>query len=157
MCTVKKTDRTCIICERKLIGRSDKVFCDISCKNKYHAEIRKTKNRLAKDTFDILSSNWYILTGLMQENKDKLLVNKMVLDKLGFRFNYVSEVRSKGQNIVYSLFNMSYRSVKNNLLYVEKIKPANHLISPYLFKRWERKIAFQKLEDNRGSTPGVLN
>ena len=148
MCTDKRTDRSCIICERKLIGRSDKVFCDIQCKNKYHAEIRKTKNRLAKDTFAILSSNWYILAGLMQEDKDKLLVNKMVLDKLGFRFNYVSEVKNKGHNVTFHLFNMSYRPVKNNMVYVEKIKSARDQISPYLFKRWERKIAVQKLEDH---------
>ncbi|MGV3631341.1 MAG: hypothetical protein ACO1O6_09045 [Bacteroidota bacterium] len=153
MCTTIKAERTCIICEHKLIGRSDKVFCDIRCKNKYHAEIRKTKNRIAKDSFEILSSNWYILTGLMQENKDKLLLDKTILDKMGFRFNYVSEVKNKGHNVHYRLFNISYRPVKHNLVYIEKIKSAGNLISPYLFKRWERKIALKNLENNLASSP----
>lgn len=152
MCT-SKTERTCIICERKLIGRSDKVFCDIKCKNKYHAEIRKTKNLLAKDTFEILCSNWYILTGLMQENKNKLLVNKTVLDKLGFRFNYVSEVKNKGHNLDYYLFNISYRRLKHQLVYVEKIKAPANAVSPYLFKRWERKIDLKNFKDNLGLNP----
>jgi hypothetical protein len=35
------TNRLCCVCDKPLYGRSDKVFCDIRCKNTYHAEIRK--------------------------------------------------------------------------------------------------------------------
>ena len=146
MCATKSSEkiRTCVICERTLVGRSDKVFCDIQCKNKYHTELRKTKNRISNDTFEILTQNWVILQGLMQKGNSKMVVSKIVLERLNFNFTYATKAQRSGYSLDYFLFNFKYRFLKHNSIYIEKEKSLT-VENNYLFKRWERKIDLLKL------------
>lgn len=150
MCATKSnnSDRTCIICGEKLIGRSDKVFCNIKCNNQYHIVLRRTKNQIAKDTFDIITHNWYVLTGLLQKEKDKMIVEKMILHKLKFNFSFASKVENKNNEIDYFIFDLKYRIVKHNHVYIERCRVPHNEISIYLFKRWERRMQILNILPN---------
>lgn len=145
MCTTKSSKkRTCVICERILIGRSDKVFCDIQCKNNYHSKLRKTKNRISKDTFEILTQNWVILQGMMQEKNQKMVVSRLVLERLNFNFTYATKVEQSKHSLDFFVFDFKYRFLKHDSIFIEKektLREENH----YLFKRWERKIELLKI------------
>lgn len=138
-------ERTCIICGDELIGRSDKVFCNIKCKNHYHIVLKRTKNQIAKDTFDIITNNWDILNGLLQNEKDKMLLEKMVLDKLKFNFSFASKVETRNNVVDYYVFDLKYRFVKHNHIFIERTKVSKNQISIYLFKRWQRKMQILNL------------
>jgi len=79
-----KERRTCIVCEIEIYGRSDKVFCDIKCKNHYHAEIRKSAKTISAETIKALHKNWQILTSLIGGASDHLIINKLALARHGF-------------------------------------------------------------------------
>src|SRR5690606_19540981 len=96
--------RLCCVCDKPLYGRSDKVFCDIHCKNKYNSEVRKhTKNATSVSTA-IMHKNYQILCHLMVKKCTKYLISKKELQKRGFCFEVVSGVRITPYGIKYKLF-----------------------------------------------------
>jgi len=128
-------NRTCIICEKQLYGRSDKVFCDIHCKNKYHSEIRKTTRTVSAETLKMLQQNWVILAGLMTDNCDRFILKKVTLERLGFKFDTISHVESRGLQLRYSVFEFSYYfGHQGNVVVTKDIQQES--VSPFLFKRW---------------------
>jgi len=54
-------DRKCKICQKKIVGRSDKIFCDIRCKNQYHQHLRFITKKAAIEINSYLRRNYVIL------------------------------------------------------------------------------------------------
>lgn len=133
--STQQVDRICIVCSKKIYGRSDKVFCDITCKNYYHSEVRKTTRTITSETLKILKRNFIILEGFMTEKADKFTIQKVKLEKEGFKFQYVTNFLQHKRHITYSLFNLDYFIGNNNQIVVRRKQSASK-ISPYLFKRW---------------------
>lgn len=141
MCKTSNSHRQCVICNKQLIGRSDKRFCDIKCKNYYHSEVRKSTRTITSETLKILSKNVIILYGILGEEKDSCLIDKLALERLGFHFNYVTDAESKYGTIHYSV-DFTYRVVKKKRVLIT-IDRKRKTISPFIFKRWSREIAEQ--------------
>jgi hypothetical protein len=138
----KKRSRTCVICNAKLIGRSDKVFCDIKCKNKYHSEVRKSTKTLASETQKILMKNYIILAGVMNEKNDNFIVKKQVLDSLGFNFDFVTRVEGRGGKIAFFIYEYRFEYSKTDLVIVSR-DFQSHPVSPFLFKRWKHIMPYK--------------
>jgi predicted nucleic acid-binding Zn ribbon protein len=132
--------RQCVICNKQLIGRSDKRFCDIKCKNYYHSEVRKSVKTIASETMKVLAKNIVILEGVMGEEKNSCLIDTLALERLGFRFNYITDVGQKYGITNYSVFGFNYRFVKNKRVEIT-IDRKRSPISPFIFKRWSREIS----------------
>jgi hypothetical protein len=58
----KDLNRLCCVCDKPLYGRSDKVFCDVKCKNIYHAEIRNYLKKSA--TFKPINSTGFFIENI---------------------------------------------------------------------------------------------
>ena len=127
--------RRCLVCEKKLIGRSDKIFCDIHCKNYYHSEIRKSTRSFTNETIRFLKRNYVILEGFMTDKANKFSIHKTKLEREGFKFQYVTHFVENKNFTQFSLFNFDYCLGKNNRIVVRR-KQQNATISPFLFKRW---------------------
>lgn len=141
MCQQKENfERQCVICNRQLHGRSDKRFCDITCKNTYHREIRKSVKALQAETMKMLTKNFIILSGLMGEENNACIVDKLVLQKAGFHFNCVTDAETKGGIIHYGVFHFTYRYSHQKRIYIT-IDRERKSVSPFLFKRWNMEIA----------------
>ena len=138
----KKLSRNCVICNAKLIGRSDKVFCDIKCKNKYHSEVRKSTKTLASETQKIITKNYIILAGVMNENNDNFIVKKQVLDSLGFNFDFVTRVEGRGGKISFFIYEYIFEYSKTDLVIVSR-DFQSHAVSPFLFKRWKHIMPYK--------------
>lgn len=95
MCQTINKQRQCVICEKQLYGRSDKRFCTIKCKNFYHGEVRRSMKTVNAETMKILTKNAVILTGIMGKECDHFVIDKLSLERHGFRFNYVTDVMMK--------------------------------------------------------------
>lgn len=136
-----KNQRTCIVCEKFLFGRSDKVFCDIQCKNKYHSELTKSKKTIANETFKILAKNWTILSSLMSSSADELYIDKVELARHGFDFTTVSGADITTKNIHFDVFEYTwcYRSNQQiKITFNKKQTP----VSPFIFKRWRYRYSY---------------
>jgi hypothetical protein len=99
--------RICKICANRVIGRSDKIFCAIKCKNIYHVDLRAMTALAAKDIDKILHRNRSIILELLGENRAHLKIKRLELDKKNFHYNYYTHqnINKKGKtyNWLYDL------------------------------------------------------
>ena len=136
--------RQCVICNRRLIGRSDKVFCDIRCKNYYHAEIRKSARTVVRETVSILKNNYIIITGLMGADADKMTIDRLPLEKSGFNFNHITGVRLDSAIPIYYVFEYAFSLLENNRVEFH-VDTGREVFSPFVFRRWARKFTETKI------------
>ena len=139
----KKEERKCCVCDKKIFGRSDKVFCDIHCKNKYHAEMRKHTKTASAETTKILNKNYAILCVLLGENCKRFKVKKLHLETHGFNFQTISglEKTTLGQKMKIYEFSWYYSKDDNIVVLRDSEQSA---ISPFVYKRWENQ--YKKLQ-----------
>jgi len=91
----------CKICNKNLLGRSDKIFCSIQCKNYYHSNLRRVNRIAVHDIDTILHRNRAILLEIMGKNKSQLKVNRIILEKKKFHFKYHTHMNVNKQGKKY--------------------------------------------------------
>ncbi len=141
--TTNNSNRTCIICETNIYGRSDKVFCGIDCKNKYHSEVRKTTKTVSAETIKLINKNWKILTNLMTDKGCQLTTKKLTLQRLGFSFDVATNVHTKFGFINLGIYNYTYYITKNDKVVVMLEKEETN-ITPFLFKRLLKQFPLEQ-------------
>lgn len=133
-------ERLCCVCDTKLKGRIDKAFCDYTCKNEYHKEIRKKSKQAGNITIKRINRNYDILSLLMGENTSKYCINRMELVRLGFDFQSISGYEQNKYGLKLQVFEYSWYLTKNQNVMVYR-DPDHVPISPFVYKRWERHIS----------------
>ena len=112
------------MCKTPLRGRSDKIFCSIYCKNEYHLKLRRATAKIVKETDKILHRNRSILLEILGKNKTQKKIDRLILEKKKFRFNYFTGTyvnrRGKTYHYVYDFAWMSFSD--QEVLIVRKIK-----------------------------------
>jgi len=93
----------CKICSKLLLGRNDKLFCSIKCKNYYHVNLRKVTDKEVKDIDTILHRNRSILLEVLGKRKAQVTIQRLVLEKKNFSFKYHTHlyVNNKGKTYYY--------------------------------------------------------
>lgn len=127
----------CVICDSKLFGRSDKRFCTLKCKNKYHAELRKNNRSVSRETLKVLFKNYQVLTSLCAENCSRYKISKLVLQRKGFDFETVSGIEYNKNGLKLKVFNFFWYPGKNNVIVVG-LNTRESPVSPFVYKRLER-------------------
>ena len=79
--------KTCWQCSEEMQGRSDKKFCSTDCKNRYHIETRRSTRDAVAEIDGYLHRNWEILA-LLMGNAVKVEIDRLVLSRTGFRYEY---------------------------------------------------------------------
>lgn len=129
--------RTCCVCESKLHGRSDKVFCNIKCKNKYHSEIRQKTKTVSDETLKKLNRNYQILCFLQGEKGFDFEVSELEMIKLGFQFSIVSGYEKEPSGIKFQIYEFQYSKEKNGVLKISCIESQSD-VSPFVYRRWKK-------------------
>ncbi|MCB0634545.1 MAG: hypothetical protein R2824_05355 [Saprospiraceae bacterium] len=95
--------RRCRLCKASFYGRADKIFCTIACKNEYHVRLRRATSYAVRETDKILHRNRSILLEIMGKNKTQKKVDRLILEKKKFRFNYLTGfyINSRGKTYHY--------------------------------------------------------
>lgn len=135
--------RICCVCKKKLHGRSDKVFCDIGCKNKYHSQLRKENKTETDETTKILLRNHRILCFLQGSRCNKFEICKLELERMGFNFSVVTSYEQTKYGLKLMLFNFTWYQTAHRKIVVSRDEKQSH-IAPYLYLRW--KIHYKKFE-----------
>lgn len=131
--------RTCLVCAKKLQGRSDKIYCGIQCKNKYHAAVRSSTKGIRGEMMKTLMKNYFILEGILGEHGEEAEVSQTQLAREGFQFDHVTNVRHEGGCTRYRVFNRSYELVDSTKVRIFRNADESS-VSPLLFVRWEKKF-----------------
>ena len=107
--TNPSTQRKCKICKKEIIGRHDKIFCSIQCKNDYHVKLRRVTNRATKKIDAILHRNRSILLELMGKNTKQKKISRLFLDKKHFNYSYITSFHTnKEGKIVHHVYDFSW-------------------------------------------------
>lgn len=134
-----KPSRQCCVCDKQLYGRSDKIFCDIHCKNQYHSDVRKHTQSAAAVNTKILHKNYGILCLLLGDNHDRYVIKRLELKKLFFNFDTISGMSKNRFGLKFDVYEFSwYYSTNDNIVILQD--RAQSKISPFMYKRWERHL-----------------
>lgn len=133
-------NRTCLICAKKLHGRSDKIYCGIQCKNKYHSTVRSSTKGIKGEMMKTLMKNYYILEGFLGEEAQEAEVSQTQLAREGFQFDHITNHRKEGKSTRYRIFNREYEVVNTTKIKIYK-NSEEGVVSPLLFLRWEKKFS----------------
>lgn len=114
----------CKICNNRIYGRTDKIFCSVRCKNYYHTNLRRVTNIAVADIDIILHRNRAILLEIMGKSKTQLKINRLVLEKKKFRYKYHTHfhINSRGK-MYYHLYDFAWVEFSDDeILIVRKRK-----------------------------------
>ena len=81
----------CLECGEKIIGRSDKKFCNDACRNAFNNKQNKDSSNLMRNVNNKLRRNYRILSEANTEGKTKISLTK--LTGLGFDFNFLTQIK----------------------------------------------------------------
>lgn len=79
----------CLECGEKIVGRTDKKFCNDGCRNAYNNKHNKDSTNLMRNINNKLRKNYRILSKLNVDGKTKTTKQKLV--SLGFNFDYITQ------------------------------------------------------------------
>ena len=91
----------CKICSKGLVGRKDKLFCSVKCKNYYHVNLRKATAIVVKELDAILHRNRSILLEIMGKRKIQCTVQRKELEKKKFTFKYHTHQQTNSKGKIY--------------------------------------------------------
>jgi hypothetical protein len=140
---VKKT--LCENCGRELKGRSDKRFCDDSCRNTFNHRKRIPDNDIMSPTINILKKNRGILFQLLEQEKRTVL--KETLFELGFNFKYCTDHRTLEGVSYYFSFDVGYQKEKEGKYYLMTADYFNFLVEYFLEGNHNLKISEVEKEE----------
>ena len=92
--------KLCLNCNKEIIGRADKKFCDNQCRNEYNNSQNGQANNFIRKINRILKSNRRILADLTPQDKS-IKVSEKELTKQGFSFDYFTNTYTTKANKTY--------------------------------------------------------
>jgi len=109
----------CLECGEKIIGRSDKKFCNDACRNAYNNKQNKDSSNLMRNINNKLRKNYRILVEINVEGKTK--VTKSKLDSLGFDFEYFTNLKVYKNGSEYKfVYDYGYKLLDDDFILIVK-------------------------------------
>ena len=101
--------KACLICKKAVVGRSDKKFCSLKCKNNYYIRLRKDTDRAVAKIDKILHRNRSILLEIMGRSTSNKKVSRLILDNKKFNVDYFTgmHINTRGKAI-YRVYDFSW-------------------------------------------------
>ncbi|HLV24087.1 MAG TPA: hypothetical protein VKY36_04845 [Moheibacter sp.] len=110
----------CLECGDKIIGRSDKKFCNDGCRNAYNNKQNKDSSNVMRNINNRLRKNFRILSELnFTEGKAKTTQEKLNVED--FDFNYFTHLKTYKNGAEYRfIYNIGYKFLEDGWLLVVK-------------------------------------
>ncbi|HMS99313.1 MAG TPA: hypothetical protein PKA12_11245 [Saprospiraceae bacterium] len=110
----KSKPKTCLVCNEKILGRSDKRFCSSDCRTAYHNTRNRNATLFMSGINSILRKNRRILAELNSSGRAK--VQKEQLVEEGFKFAYhTNEFVTKSGKIYKFCYEQGYLELEPGL------------------------------------------
>ena len=92
---------SCLFCEKPIVGRTDKKFCSLACKNTYNYSRRNKTKSVTQSIDAILHRNREILDVVMGPKRKKMYIEKTELTQMGFQSEYMTGFYTNSQDKLY--------------------------------------------------------
>lgn len=106
------TTKTCLQCQKPILGRADKLFCDAQCRNAYHNRIKHGTEQYIKLINSGIRKNRRILKTLAPIGK--AIVRKDIMDAMGYNFNHFSGLFHSSKFVYYMNYEYGIRALMDN-------------------------------------------
>lgn len=94
-------EKRCLACARQLKGRTDKKFCDDTCRNNYNNRQNSDQNNFVRNINNILRKNRRILQQFMETGVPTVKVRRETLLQQGFQPRYHTHQHQTQKGQVY--------------------------------------------------------
>jgi predicted nucleic acid-binding Zn ribbon protein len=109
----------CLECGEKIIGRSDKKFCNDACRNAYNNKQNKDSTNLMRNINNKLRKNYRILVEINTDGKTKIAKSK--LESLGFDFDYFTNLKVYKNGSEYKfIYDYGYKLLEDDFVLIVK-------------------------------------
>lgn len=110
----------CLECGEKILGRSDKKFCNDACRNAYNNKQNKDHTNLMRNIHNKLRKNYRILSSLeFAEGKAKTTQAKLTAQ--GFSFEYFTSLKVYKNGAEYRfVYDIGYKFLEEGWILVVK-------------------------------------
>jgi hypothetical protein len=116
---------TCKLCKKTFVGRRDKIFCTIACKNEYHYRLRSVNQDATTQIDNILHRNRSILLEIMGKTVPKKKILRLVLDSKNFNFDYITGFHINSKNkTVHHVYDFSWISFSDQEVLIYRRRPS---------------------------------
>lgn len=95
-------EKTCLHCGEKLLGRSDKKFCDNYCRSNFNNQNTALKHSHIRNINSILRKNRRILEQLLSGDRKAMKCNREELLLRGFQFKYFTHSYTNRKGDIYN-------------------------------------------------------
>ncbi|CAM1371762.1 conserved hypothetical protein [Tenacibaculum litoreum] len=113
------SDKKCLECGDKVIGRVDKKFCSDYCRNAYNNKVNKGSKNLIRNTNNRLRKNYKILSELNISGKTKVTRRKL-FDR-GFDFKFITSLyTTKAGSTYLYVYDQGYLELDNEIYLLVK-------------------------------------
>lgn len=113
-------EHRCIECGAEILGRCDKKFCCLNCKNRYNNRRLKESKAQRLQIINKISRNYEILETLLDEAQS--FYNLEELHTLGFNNNFFTGIRHLGTRYQrYMCFDIAYHISGSKISKIERI------------------------------------
>ncbi|MCH8234205.1 MAG: hypothetical protein IIB82_16390 [Bacteroidetes bacterium] len=130
-------NQACLHCEKHIIGRIDKKFCDAWCRNTYNNKVKRENERYILLVNHFIRKNRGILKHLCPIGK--AVVRRDVLEAMGYNFRYFSNVwRSKGA-VYYMCYEYGFSPIKEGNKQKALIIQKQDYMEDYPYNPWAFK------------------
>ena len=117
-----KEERKCLACNKTLLGRVDKKFCNDYCRNTYTNQMKATPNSTVRKINHTLLKNRRVLETVLGTEETAMIAKEKLL-RQGFQFNYITHTyANKKGSIYYFCYDLGYLPLENDLFLVVKRK-----------------------------------
>ena len=118
--------KRCLHCDKEVIGRADKKFCDKQCRNEYNNTQNAVSNNYIRKVNRIIKNNRNILEDLCPKDKS-VKVHLKVLTKEGFSFDYFSNIyTTKADKTYYFCYEYGYLDLGGDYFALVYNDPSKH-------------------------------
>ncbi len=109
------SERVCLECGERIVGRLDKRFCTDACRNQYHYQANNAPINYVRNVVNALKRNRRVLSELNTGPEGKTRVHRDKLVERGFNFMYHTNVhRTKAGNTYVFCFEQGYLDLGEN-------------------------------------------
>ena len=117
----QKEDKTCLLCNKVLKGRSDKKFCDDYCRAAYNNDLKSVSNNFIRNVNNALGKNRRILENLLPDSEATAKASRDKLIEKGFQFKYLTNIhKTKNGHTYYYCYEYGYLPLENNWFLIVK-------------------------------------
>lgn len=113
----------CKVCESILIGRKDKTYCSIECKNDYHLTLRAVTKKTACQLDNRLHRNRSILSEVLgpKLKKKQILKSELIKKNFQFTFHTHSSVNSNGKRY-FHIYDFAWMEFSDDMVLIVRNK-----------------------------------